>query len=68
MIIAAALDYQPDGPPLYRHIATPQLPGICFAVDAVTLTSPLTSAVQAAWMGQVLCGRLQLPGGLPKWS
>ena len=59
--IQKGLDRQPDGLPLYRHIVPPQLPGVFFIGRAASFTNPLTASVQAAWLGELLCGRVALP-------
>lgn len=56
------LDRQPDGLPLYRNILPPQLPELMFVGHVTTFTLGVTVSVQAAWVAEVLQGRLALPG------
>ena len=57
-----ALCRQPDGLPLYRHIAPPRLPGVFFVGHVATFALGLTVSMQAAWVAEVVQGRLALPG------
>lgn len=60
--IHALLDRQPDGLPLYRNILPPELPELMFVGHVATFTLGATVSIQAAWVAEVLQGRLALPG------
>ncbi len=58
----AALDVQPDGLYLYRHVIPPAVADLAFVGSEVaTISNIATHAIQAAWLTAVLTGRVQLP-------
>lgn len=59
--IHEALDRQIDGLPLYRQIVPPGLPNLLFVGHVTSFTLGATVSVQAAWVAEVLRGRLSLP-------
>ncbi len=50
-----------DGIYLYRHICHPALPGLFFVGRAASISSILTYSLQAAWLSELLAGRVALP-------
>ena len=61
--IQARLQIEADGLYLYRHILHPELPRLAFIGNASTISSVLTYSLQARWLGDLLAGKLVLPGG-----
>jgi dimethylaniline monooxygenase (N-oxide forming) len=59
--IASMLAPQEDGVYLYKHIVSPDVPGVAFVGAAITFTAPLTFSIQAAWLGELLLGHFALP-------
>lgn len=57
----AELAPESDGLWLYKFMLPPRAPGVAFVLHAMTFLSPLTAALQAAWIGDVLCGHVALP-------
>jgi len=56
------LGRQQDGLHLYRNIFPLHVPGLCFiGAEVSTFNNILTQGLQALWLSQVLCGRVQLP-------
>jgi Flavin-binding monooxygenase-like len=60
--LRASLRAGADGMYLYRGVLPPSVPGIaCVLSSTLTFTAPTTAALQAAWLGEALCGRMALP-------
>lgn len=58
----AALRVRPDGLHLYRYMLHPAVPGLAFCLsNTLGFSSPATAALQAAWLGDYLCGRIAVP-------
>lgn len=52
----------PDGHWLYRHILHPKVPNLAFVgSNALTLMSPCTQSLQAAWLARALTKEMPLP-------
>merc|ERR1712232_751269 len=56
------LNRQSDGLHLYRNIFPLHVPDLCFiGAEVSTFNNILTQGLQALWLGNVLCGQVQLP-------
>ena len=51
-----------DGVWLYKNMLHPDIPGFAWVLsNTLSFTSPLTAALQAAWVGDALCGYMEVP-------
>jgi dimethylaniline monooxygenase (N-oxide forming) len=60
--VQAHLGAEDDGFYLYRHMLHPELPNLVFIGRASTFLSILTYSLQARWLGELIAGRVALPG------
>jgi dimethylaniline monooxygenase (N-oxide forming) len=51
-----------DGVWLYKNMLHPDIPGMAWVLaTTMSFTSPLTAAMQAAWVADALCGHISVP-------